>query len=222
MIDDLPELSGPVFEPASKRPASSIVLLLHGYGANGEDLIGLAPPLSQALPDTVFLSPNAPFPCEGNPIGGFQWFDVWQNEGNDRIKAVRYAAEIVKAYITAELEKRDLDLSRMVFLGFSQGTMLSLHLGLRLEKPCGAIVGYSGRLEAPELLEKEIRSRPPVILIHGEEDPLLPVEMMDAAEIELRANQVDISSFRRPGLGHGIDPEGLKMGAAFISRCLAG
>lgn len=78
MIDDLPELSGPVFEPASKQPASSIVLLLHGYGANGEDLIGLAPPLSQALPDTVFLSPNAPFPCESNPIGGFQWFDVWQ------------------------------------------------------------------------------------------------------------------------------------------------
>ena len=222
MIDDLPELSGPVFEPASKRPANSIVLLLHGYGANGEDLIGLAPPLSQALPDTVFLSPNAPFPCEGNPIGGFQWFDVWQNEGKDRIKAVRYAAEIVKAYITAELEKRDLDLSRMVFLGFSQGTMLSLHLGLRLENPCGAIVGYSGRLEAPELLEKEIRSRPPVMLIHGEEDPLLPVEMMDAAETELRANQVDISSFRRPGLGHGIDPEGLKLGAAFISRCLAG
>ena len=222
MIDDLPELSGPVFEPASKQPASSIVLLLHGYGANGEDLIGLAPPLSQALPDTVFLSPNAPFPCEGNPIGGFQWFDVWQNEGKDRIKAVRHAAEIVKAYITAELEKRDLDLSRMVFLGFSQGTMLSLHLGLRLENPCGGIVGYSGRLEASELLEKEIRSRPPVMLIHGEEDPLLPVEMMDAAETELRANHVDISSVRRPGLGHGIDPEGLKLGAAFIRRCLAG
>ena len=128
----------------------------------------------------------------------------------------------MKAYVTAELEKRDLDLSRMVFLGFSQGTMLSLHLGLRLENPCGAIVGYSGRLEAPELLEREIRSRPPVMLIHGEEDPLLPVEMMDAAETELRANQVDISSFRRPGLGHGIDPEGLKLGAAFISRCLAG
>ncbi len=222
MIDDLPELSGPVFEPASKRPANSIVLLLHGYGANGEDLIGLAPPLSQALPDTVFLSPNAPFPCEGNPIGGFQWFDVWENEGKDRIKAVRYAADIVKAYITAELEKRDLDFSRMVFLGFSQGTMLSLHLGLRLENPCGAIVGYSGRLEAPKLLEKEIRTRPPVMLIHGEEDPLLPVEMMDAAETELRANHVDVSSFRRPGLGHGIDPEGLKLGAAFISRCLAG
>lgn len=222
MIDDLPELSGSVFEPASKQPASSIVLLLHGYGANGEDLIGLAPPLSQALPDTVFLSPNAPFPCEGNPIGGFQWFDVWQNEGKDRIKAVRHAAEIVKAYITAELKKRDLDLSRMVFLGFSQGTMLSLHLGLRLENPCSGIVGYSGRLELPELLEKEIRSRPPVMLIHGEEDPLLPVELMDAAETKLKANHVDISSFRRPGLGHGIDPEGLKLGAAFIRRCLAG
>ena len=109
MIDDLPELSGPVFEPASKRPASSIVLLLHGYGANGEDLIGLAPPLSQALPDTVFLSPNAPFPCEGNPIGGFQWFDVWQNEGKDRIKAVRYAAEIVKAYIEYDERVKDIN-----------------------------------------------------------------------------------------------------------------
>ena len=92
MIDDLPELSGPVFEPASKQPASSVVLLLHGYGANGEDLIGLAPPLSQALPDTVFLSPNAPFRCEGNSNGGFQWFDVWQNE--ERIGLKQFATRL--------------------------------------------------------------------------------------------------------------------------------
>ncbi len=222
MTDDLPQLSGPVFEPASKKPATSVVLLLHGYGANGDDLIGLAPPLSQALPDTVFLSPNAPYPCEGNPFGGFQWFDVWQKEDENRLTAVRYAEKIVNAFIDAELEKRGLDESKLVFLGFSQGTMLSLQTGLRREKPCAGILGYSGRLESPELLGDEIRSRPPVMLIHGEEDPMLPVDLMDAAAQTLTENGVDVSTFRRPGLGHGIDPDGLKLGAAFLTRCLGG
>jgi len=222
MTDDLPQLSGPVFEPASKKPATSVVLLLHGYGANGDDLIGLAPPLSQALPDTVFLSPNAPYPCEGNPFGGFQWFDVWQKEDENRLTAVRYAEKIVNAFIDAELEKRGLDESKLVFLGFSQGTMLSLQTGLRREKPCAGILGYSGRLESPELLGDEIRSRPPVMLIHGEEDPMLPVDLMDAAAQTLTENGVEVSTFRRPGLGHGIDPDGLKLGAAFLTRCLGG
>jgi len=222
MTDDLPQLSGPVFEPASKKPATSVVLLLHGYGANGDDLIGLAPPLSQALPDTVFLSPNAPYPCEGNPFGGFQWFDVWQKEDENRLTAVRYAEKIVNAFIDVELEKRGLDESKLVFLGFSQGTMLSLQTGLRREKPCAGILGYSGRLESPELLGDEIRSRPPVMLIHGEEDPMLPVDLMDAAAQTLTENGVDVSTFRRPGLGHGIDPDGLKLGAAFLTRCLGG
>ena len=222
MTDDLPQLSGPVFEPASKKPATSVVLLLHGYGANGDDLIGLAPPLSQALPDTVFLSPNAPYPCEGNPFGGFQWFDVWQKEDENRLTAVRYAEKIVNAFIDVELEKRGLDESKLVFLGFSQGTMLSLQTGLRREKPCAGILGYSGRLESPELLGDEIRSRPPVMLIHGEDDPMLPVDLMDAAAQTLTENGVDVSTFRRPGLGHGIDPDGLKLGAAFLTRCLGG
>jgi len=222
MTDDLPQLSGPVFEPASKKPATSVVLLLHGYGANGDDLIGLAPPLSQALPDTVFLSPNAPYPCEGNPFGGFQWFDVWQKEDENRLTAVRYAEKIVNAFIDVELEKRGLDESKLVFLGFSQGTMLSLQTGLRREKPCAGILGYSGRLESPELLGDEIRSRPPVMLIHGEEDPMLPVDLMDAAAQTLTENGVEVSTFRRPGLGHGIDPDGLKLGAAFLTRCLGG
>jgi len=222
MTDDLPQLSGPVFEPASKKPATSVVLLLHGYGANGDDLIGLAPPLSQALPDTVFLSPNAPYPCEGNPFGGFQWFDVWQKEDENRLTAVRYAEKIVNAFIDVELEKRGLDESKLVFLGFSQGTMLSLQTGLRREKPCAGILGYSGRLESPELLGDEIRSRPPVMLIHGEDDPMLPVDLMDAAAQTLTENGVEVSTFRRPGLGHGIDPDGLKLGAAFLTRCLGG
>jgi len=222
MTDDLPQLSGPVFEPASKKPATSVVLLLHGYGANGDDLIGLAPPLSQALPDTVFLSPNAPYPCEGNPFGGFQWFDVWQKEDENRLTAVRYAEKIVNAFIDVELEKRGLDESKLVFLGFSQGTMLSLQTGLRREKPCAGILGYSGRLESPELLGDEIRSRPPVMLIHGEDYPMLPVDLMDAAAQTLTENGVDVSTFRRPGLGHGIDPDGLKLGAAFLTRCLGG
>jgi phospholipase/carboxylesterase len=219
MITDLPYLSGPIFEPASNQKAQSMVLLLHGYGANGDDLIGLAPPLSQVLPNTVFISPNAPFPCSDNP-GGFQWFDVWQSEGQNRVEAVRFAEAIVNKFVDRELENRGLDHSKLFFVGFSQGTMLSLQVGLRRERPCAGILGYSGRLEMPELLSEEIRSRVPVMLIHGEEDPLLPIEMMESAEKVLKQNGVEVTSMRRPGLGHGIDPEGLKGGAAFLTKYL--
>lgn len=220
-MNDLPEISGPVQEPASGNAAKQLIVLLHGYGANGDDLIGLAPPLSQILPDAAFVSPNAPYPCQGNPFGGFQWFDVWQGESEDRLAAVRQAETIVNRFVDKTLEERGLDDSQLAFLGFSQGTMLSLQTALRREKPCAGVLGYSGRLENPELLSAEIRSRTPVMLIHGEDDPMLEVGLMDSAAETLRANDVPVSTHRRPGLGHGIDPDGLKLGAAFLTQCLS-
>jgi phospholipase/carboxylesterase len=221
-MSDLPRLSGPAFGPAAGGTPHNLVILLHGYGANGDDLIGLAPPFSQVLPHTEFLSPNAPYRCEANPFGGLQWFEVWQAEGVNRLAEVRNGAAIVNAYIDEQLASRNLTDDRLILCGFSQGTMLSLHVGLRRSKPCAGILGYSGRLESPELLADEITVRPPVMLIHGEEDPLLPVDMMDKAAAVMRENGVAVETFRRPGLGHGIDPEGVQLGAGFMSVRFAG
>jgi phospholipase/carboxylesterase len=221
-MSDLPQLSGPGFRPSGAGAPRQLVILLHGYGANGEDLIGLAPAFAQALPFAEFLAPNAPYPCEQNPFGGYQWFEVRQRDGVDRLRQVRHGAAIVNAFIDAELAARNLTDANLALVGFSQGTMLSLHVGLRREKPCAGILGYSGRLESPDILAGEITARPPVMLVHGDQDPLLPIEMMEAAAKVLAENGVTVEAHRRPGLAHGIDPDGVRLGAAFLSTVLAG
>lgn len=220
-MSNLPIISGPSVEAASGT-TKSLVVLLHGYGANGDDLIGLAPPLAELLPNTVFISPNAPHPCAQNPFGGLQWFDVWEGDDYDRLAQVRIAAATVDAFIDDELERLGLKENQLALLGFSQGTMLSLHVGLRRKNAPAGILGYSGRLESPGILSDEIMARPPVMLIHGEEDPLLNISLMDSAADLLRENGVKVDTFRRPGLAHGIDQEGIKHGATFLSGVFAG
>ena len=221
-MSDLPTLTGPSFGPASGGAAKQLVVMLHGYGANGDDLIGLAQPLAQILPDAVFVSPNAPYPCQANPFGGFQWFDVWQGESSDRLAEVRQAAATVNAYIDGEMERYGIEDGQLALLGFSQGTMLSLHVGLRRAKAPAGILGYSGRLESPELLADEITARPPVMLIHGEEDAMLSVDLMDQAAARLTECGVAVETSRCPGLGHGIDADGVRLGAGFLSVVFSG
>ena len=193
-----------------------------GGGGGGFDLIGLAPAFAQVLPNAEFLSPNAPYPCEANPFGGLQWFEVWQQEGVDRLAQVRNGTRIVDAFIDAELAKRGLSDDKLVLIGFSQGTMLSLHVGMRRKAPCAGILGYSGRLESPETLAGEITAKPPVLMIHGEEDPMLAVDLMDKAAETLRENGVLVETHRCPGLGHGIDEDGIRLGAGFLTVHLTG
>lgn len=221
-MNDVPKLSGPAFGPAGGGAPKRLVILLHGYGANGDDLIGLAPPLSQVLPGAEFLSPNAPYPCVQNPFGGYQWFDVWNRDDANRMTEVRKTAVIVNAFIDDALAARGLSDADLALVGFSQGTMLSLHVALRRAAPCAGVLGFSGRLEAPETLAAEITARPPVLLIHGEQDELLPVELLDRAAETLAANGVKVETHRCPGLGHGIDPDGLRLGAGFLSVVLGG
>lgn len=216
-MNDAPKLTGPAFGPAAGGAPRRLVILLHGYGANGDDLIGLAPPLSEALPDAEFLSPNAPYPCAQNPFGGLQWFDVWNRDDENRLAEVRKTAVIVDGFIDAALKARGLTDADLALVGFSQGTMLSLHVAMRRAAPCAAVLGFSGRLESPETLPGEITARPKVMLIHGELDELLPVAMMDAAAGILAANGVAVETHRRPGLAHGIDPDGIRLGAGFLS-----
>jgi phospholipase/carboxylesterase len=212
-------LSGPTFGPASGGPAKQLVILLHGVGANGDDLIGLAPVLAQMLPDAEFLSPNAPHPCDMAPFG-YQWFSL-QDRSPESIEAgVRAVAPVIDSFIDEQREARQLAPRQVALLGFSQGCMMSLFVGLRRQEPLAAVVGYSGVLVAPQKLADEIASRPPVLLVHGEADPVVPYQSLAAAQSGLEAGGVEVQALSRPGLGHGIDEEGIRHGAALLHRTL--
>ena len=213
------ELDGPRLPPRSGGPARSLVVLLHGVGADGSDLIGLAPVLAAAMPEAAFVAPDAPFPCDMAPYG-HQWFSVQDRTPAAVLAGVRAAAPSLDAYIDEELEKRGLDESDAALVGFSQGTMMSLFVGLRREKPLGGILGYSGRLIAADLLAGELRSRPPVLLVHGTEDPMVPFESMARAEAALQAAGVPVETLACVGIEHSIDPEGLERGGRFLHEVL--
>jgi phospholipase/carboxylesterase len=167
------------------------------------------------LPEAEFVSPNAPFPCDMAPYG-YQWFSVQDRTPASVLAGVRAAAPSLDAYIDDELQKRDLTAGDAALVGFSQGTMMSLFVGPRRAKPLAGILGYSGRLIAPELLTSELRSRPPVLLVHGTEDPLVPFDSMADAEAALRQAGVPVETLACPGIEHAIDPEGLERGGRFL------
>ena len=216
----MPRLSGPSRPPASGGKPRRLVILLHGLGADGNDLIGLLPYWARLLPDAEFLSPNAPFPCDTAPYG-YQWFSSQDRSPEAVLGGVRAAAPILDAFIDEELEKRGLQESDTALVGFSQGTMMSLYVGLRRAKPLAGILGYSGRLLAPELLATELRSRPPVFLVHGTEDPLVPFQSLAAAEVALKQAGVPVEILACPGIEHAIDPEGLQRGGLFLRQVLS-
>ena len=149
---------------------------------------------------------------------GYQWFDIMSQDPEERLSQLRTTAQIVDGFIDDELAGRNLTDADLVLGGFSQGTMLALFVGLRRENPCAGILGFSGRLEAPHILPDEIKSRPPVLLIHGEDDDRLPIALLDEATEALRANHVPVRTHRCTGLGHGIDQDGIMLGAAFLRK----
>jgi phospholipase/carboxylesterase len=213
-------LNGPEVPPASGGAAKSLVILLHGYGSNGEDLIGLAPYWRAALPDTHFISPNAPEICPGAP-GGYQWWGLTSLSPAARAAGVRQPAPLLDAFIDAELERHGLGEDRLALVGFSQGTMMALHIGPRRTRQLAGIVGFSGMLADPDALASEVRTKPPVLLIHGAADPTLPVTAMHQAEAALAALGFELGSHVSPGLGHSIDEAGLRLGGQFLSGVLA-
>lgn len=215
------ELEGPSHPPASGLPPKKLIILLHGYGADGNDLIGLAEPLSPLLPDAVFHAPNAPYPCDGNPFG-YQWFGISQLDPQLMAAGTRGAAPFAEAFLDSMLQTYGLTEADTALVGFSQGTMMSLHVGLRREKPVAGIVGFSGVLAGGDTLKDEIRSRPPVLLVHGDADELIPVQLMDRTEKALKACGVPVDSHIARGVGHGIDQTGLQLCAQFLLHVLGG
>lgn len=214
------ELDGPRFGPASGGAPQQLVILLHGLGADGNDLIGLAPHWGRILPDAAFAAPDAPFPCDMAPMG-YQWFSVQDRSPAAMLSGVRMTAPALNAFIDQELKRTGLTADRLALVGFSQGTMMSLYVAPRRAAQVAAVVGYSGRLIAPELLAEEALSRPPILLIHGEADDVVPFESMAMAEEGLAAAGFTITTQGRPRLGHGIDPEGLEQGGAFLKTAFA-
>ncbi len=220
-MTELVELSGPTYGPASHAAARSLVIFLHGVGADGNDLIGLAPHFARALPDAAFVAPDAPYPCDMAPMGR-QWFSIQTQDAALRLAAIRETAEMLNAFIDARLAACGLGDDRLALIGFSQGTMMSLFIAPRREHPCAGVMAYSGRLEGGAELGAEIRSRPPVMMVHGDGDELLPVSSMTDAATRLREAGIEVETHVRPGLGHGIDEAGIQIGMDFLAQALAG
>jgi phospholipase/carboxylesterase len=214
-------LTGPSRAPASGGKATSLVVLLHGLGADGQDLIDLAQHLGPLLPDAAFVAPNAPEPCDMAPYG-YQWFSLQDRTPSVMAAGADRAAPLLGQFLEAELAKRALTADRLAFVGFSQGTMMSLYVGPRLAVGPAAIVGFSGALLGPERLVAEARSTPPVLLIHGDADPVVPFQAMAAAVAGLAGAGIKAETLRRPGLGHGIDGPGLSAAAEFLVKHLDG
>jgi len=217
----LPRLSGPSRHPAAGGKPGRLVILLHGLGADGNDLIGLAPYWARLLPTAEFLSPNAPFPCDMAPYG-YQWFSSQDRSPEAVLGGVRAVAPILDAFIDEVIAERELADSDVALVGFSQGTMMSLFVGLRRPRPVAGILGFSGRLIAPELLASELRSRPRTLLVHGTDDPLVPHSSLAAAEAALMVAGVPVETVTCRSIGHSINEEGLRRGGQFLRDVLNG
>jgi phospholipase/carboxylesterase len=210
-------LAGPSLEPASGAPARQLVVMLHGVGSDGDDLIALAPFIAETLPDAAFIAPNAPQPFDMAPHG-FQWFSLQERSSTAIIGGARAAAPILDAFIDEQLALRGLDDSALAVVGFSQGAMMGLHVALRRRKPVAAVIGYSGALVDPEALPGEIVTRPRVLLVHGEADEVVNPLCLALAERTLAAVGVPVIAEMRPGLGHGIDGPGARLGVQFLAQ----
>jgi len=209
-------LSGPRLMPKSGQ-ATHLVVLCHGYGADGNDLIGLAPHWQRMMPTVAFVAPNAPQPCPG---AGFQWFPIARLDPEEMHKGVESAASGLEAFVKAELARNGLAPDRLAFVGFSQGTMMSLHVGLRGSIRPAAIVGFSGLLTGvPPRPEGNV---PAVLLAHGAADPLIPTEALFMTAGALGASGFCVQWHVSPGLEHGIDSAGIEIAGQFLAMAFHG
>ncbi|TDE40690.1 alpha/beta hydrolase [Antarcticimicrobium sediminis] len=212
-----------VLNAGRKDPISgttrSVVVFLHGYGANGADLLGLADPLGEHLPDTLFVAPDAPESCAGAPFG-FQWFPIPWIDGSSEEEAERglqAAVADINAFLDALMVDEDVLPEQVALVGFSQGSMMSLHVAPRREDPVAGIVAFSGRLLDGEGLKDEVVSRMPILLVHGDQDDVVPPQSLpEAAEALQEAGFKEVFAHIEKGTGHGIAPDGLSVALAFL------
>lgn len=213
-------VNGASLQPRSGNAPRQIVLLLHGFGSSGSDMIALAPTWQQALPDALFLAPHAPQRCA---IGaGYQWWGLSELSPQALARGARDAAPAIDSFVDRKLAQYDLTDADLAIVGFSQGTMMALHVGLRRQPQVAAIVGYSGMLTGTAELRAELASKPPVLLVHGSQDPVVPVTALHSAERELKQLGIGVTTHVSANLGHSVDPMGIKLGRDFASKALLG
>lgn len=209
-------------ERRGPETADSVVVFLHGYGADGADLLGLSDPLAPHMPGTAFYAPNAPEPCVNNPMG-YQWFPIPYMDGSTEEQAQASMALSIgdlNAFLDKVLADEGLTPGRMLVFGFSQGAMMAMHVLPRRDQPVAGIIACSGRLLVPELLVAEARVKPPVLLMHGDQDPVVPFEDMDLAGLALQAADFTVYGHVMKGTGHGIAPDGLSAALGFMKEVL--
>ncbi len=207
-------------EPKSGT-VKQLVVLLHGYGANGQDLMALGGQWQSLLPDAAFISPDAPEVCAMNPYGGYQWFDLTMRDPTEYWRGVEKAGPALQKFLDEQVKSFGLEDKQLALVGFSQGTMMALHVGLRRKQALAGIVGFSGKLAGPEHLAQQMTHKAPVLLVHGAMDDVIPVQALDEARAALSGAGVPVESHVSPGVGHGIDPEGLALAGRFLKQVLA-
>jgi phospholipase/carboxylesterase len=211
-------LDGPRVAPA-KGSAAQLVVLCHGYGSDGNDLIGLAPHWRNYLPLAAFVAPNAP---QRHPMGvGYQWFPLSRIDPAEALRGAQTAAPLLDDFIDAELRRHSLTSEKLALVGFSQGTMMSLYVGLRRNPPPAAIVGFSGLLTGSDSAPVGV-PRPPVLLVHGDADQVVPPQALFHAANELAGLGVPVQWHMSKGLAHGIDPIGLALAGRFLRDAFSG
>jgi phospholipase/carboxylesterase len=213
-------LDGPRLPPAAGGQPRQLVVFLHGFGADGNDLIGLGREWAQALPHAAFVSPHAPEPCGMAPTGR-QWFNLTFRDAGEFSSGVSQSAPALDAFLDAELKRHGLGPRALALVGFSQGTMMALGVGLARRPPPAAIVGYSGALATVEALPSDPAAAPAILLVHGDADTVIPVDAMFMAREALAQAGLAVEWHVAEGIGHGIDPYGLQLGGAFLRQAFA-
>lgn len=209
------KLNGPMLPPRSGQPATQAVILLHGYGADGSDLISLGQHWGQMLPNALFIAPNAPEPCAGSPFG-FQWFPLQVDRIAGRIEGAKTAAPIIAEFLTDLWSQTGITPARTILAGFSQGAMMALHVGTALEEETAGIIAFSGAFVPADGFADGKFAKPPVTLIHGELDQVVDPNLSREAATELSAAGYEVSLHLSPNTAHGIAPDGLDFATAFL------
>lgn len=209
------KLSGPFKLPINGKKPSKLVIFLHGVGGDGHNLIELADEFSESVGDAVFLSPHAPFKYDAYPMG-YQWFSLKDYTEDKLYEGIEIALPILKDYIDENLKKYQLEYKDLILIGFSQGTMMALHIAPRLPESCFGVIGYSGSLVKGKALEANMKSKPPIFLSHGSEDLVLPISKYHSAYKDLKDMGLNVEGHIIEDLGHGLSLESIELAGEFL------
>jgi phospholipase/carboxylesterase len=217
-MNELPTLHGPSVAPASGKPPKQLVIFCHGVGSDGQDLIDLSPYFAKVLPDAQFMSPNGPQTFDMGSVG-YQWFSLNSPEPASRLEGTKAATPVLDAFIDQQMVIYGLVAKDVALVGFSQGSMMSLHVGVRRQQQLAGILAYSGAVIAPELLASELKSQPPVLMVHGTIDNVVPVAALYEGVSALQASGVQVRGEVVPNLGHSLNDKCIMEGMDFLAEC---